>query len=211
MIFRNLPLYYRKSLRDEVDVVMLRVTPMNRHGYFNFHCGVAATAAMCEVAKKVVVEVNPDLPYAMGGREEGIHISDVDYIVEAESPVEELPPAAPTEVEKKIARYVVEEVTDGACIQLGIGGLPNSVGMLLAESGLRDLGCQTEMMVEAYYHLYRSGKLTNKRKGIDAGKSTYTFAAGTKISTSGSTTTRPWPATRSTTPTTPTRSPGTTR
>jgi Acetyl-CoA hydrolase len=181
MLFRNEPLFYRKSLNHEVDVAMIRVTPMNKHGYFNFHCAVSATAAQCEVAKKVIVEVNPKLPWAMGGSEECIHISDVDYIVEAESPVETLSPASPTDIEKRIAEFVVEEIVDGSCIQLGIGGMPNTVGTLLAESDLKDLGCLTEMMVDAYYHLYKAGKLTNRFKGIDKGKSTYTFSAGSSF------------------------------
>ena len=181
MILRNQPLFYRKSLYDDVDVAMLRVTSMNKHGYFNFHCGVAASTAICEVAKKVIVEVNPNLPWALGGREERIHISDVDYIVEAESPVEVILPVAPSDVEKKIAQFVVEEMVDGSCIQLGIGTLPNMVGTLLAESDLKDLGCHTEMMVDAFYHLYETGKLTNKYKGIDAGKSIFTFAAGSSF------------------------------
>jgi len=178
MLFRNEPLYYRKSLYDDVDVVMIRVTPMNKHGYFNFHCAVTASAAQCDMAKKVIVEVNPKLPWAMGGSEECIHISKVDFIVQAESPVATLPPAAPTDVDKRIANLVVDEIVDGSCIQLGIGGMPNTVGTLLAESDLKDLGCQTEMMVDAYYHLYKAGKLTNKFKGIDKGKSTFSFAAG---------------------------------
>lgn len=178
MVFRNSPLFYRKSLSNEVDVAMIRVTSMNKHGYFNFHCAVSATAAQCAMAKKVIVEVNPKLPWAMGGSEECIHISDVDYIVEAESPLEMIIPAIPTDIQKKIANFVVEEMVDGACIQLGIGGIPNTVGTLLAESDLKDLGCHTEMLVDAYYHLYNAGKLTNKYKGIDKGKSTYTFSLG---------------------------------
>lgn len=181
MIFRNEPLFYRKSLYNEVDVAMLRVTPMNKHGYFNFHCGVAATRAQCEVAKKIIVEVNPKLPWAMGGREECIHISEVDYIVEAESPVEVIPPATPTETDIKIANLIMEEIPNGACIQLGIGGMPNMVGTLIAQSDLKDLGCHTEMLVDAYYHMYEAGKLTNKYKGFEQGKSVWAFAAGSQF------------------------------
>ncbi|KUO73635.1 MAG: butyryl-CoA:acetate CoA-transferase [Desulfosporosinus sp. BRH_c37] len=178
MLFRNEPLYYRKSLYDDVDVLMIRVTPMNQHGYFNFHLAVTASLAQCECAKKIIVEVNPKLPWALGGSEECIHISQVDFIVEAESPIATIPAAAPTEIDKRIANIVVDEIVDGSCIQLGIGGMPNTVGTLLAESDLKDLGCQTEMMVDAYYYLYKAGKLTNKFKGIDKGKSTYSFSAG---------------------------------
>jgi len=183
MIFRNKPLFYRKSINMDVDVAMLRVTPMNKHGYFNLHNAVAACRAIVENAKKVILEVNPNpnLPWTLGGREECIHISEVDYIVEFESPVETIPPATPNDIDKKIAQIVAEQVPNGACIQLGIGGLPNMVGTLLAESDLKDLGCQTEMMVDAYYHLYQAGKLTNMKKGIDRGKATYAFAAGSQF------------------------------
>ncbi|MDH7478932.1 MAG: acetyl-CoA hydrolase/transferase C-terminal domain-containing protein [Syntrophomonadaceae bacterium] len=181
MIFRNEPVFYRKSLFKEVDVAMLRVTAMNKHGYFNFHCANAATRAQCDVAKKIILEVNPKLPWAMGGREECIHISEVDYIVEADSPVQVIPPATPTETDKKIAQLIVEEMVDGSCIQLGIGGLPNMVGTMIAESDLKDLGCHTEMLVDAYYHMYEAGKLTNRCKGIEAGKSVYAFAAGSQF------------------------------
>jgi len=180
-LYRNNPLFYRKSLYDDVDVAMFRVPPMNKHGYFNFGCSVAVLRAICDVAKKVIVEVCPGLPWACGGREELLHISEVDYIVEADSPVVEIPAAPPTETDKIIAEHVMKEMVDGACIQLGIGGMPNVVGTLLAESDLRDLGCHSEMLCDAYYHLFAAGKLTNKRKSIDRGKTVYAFAAGSQF------------------------------
>ncbi|MDH7478933.1 MAG: acetyl-CoA hydrolase/transferase C-terminal domain-containing protein [Syntrophomonadaceae bacterium] len=181
LLFRNQPLFYKKSISNEVDVAMLRVTKMNKDGFFNFHNGCASTRQIIDVAKKVILEVNENLPWAMGGRDEVVHISEVDYIVEASSKVEVIPPATPSENDKKIASYIVPMIPSGACIQLGIGGLPNVVGTLLAESDLKDLGCQTEMLVDAYYHLYEAGKLTNRKKGVDKGKSTYAFAAGSQF------------------------------
>lgn len=180
-LYRNLPLFYRKSLYDDVDVAMFRVPPMNKHGYFNFSCSVAVMRGICDVAKKIIVEVCPGLPWACGGREELIHISEVDYIVEADSPVVEIPPGKPTKADRQIAEHVMKEIVDGACIQLGIGGMPNVVGTLLAESDLKDLGCHTEMLCDAYYHLFEAGKLTNKCKSLDKGKSTYAFAAGSQF------------------------------
>ncbi|HWP95688.1 MAG TPA: hypothetical protein VN426_02480 [Syntrophomonadaceae bacterium] len=90
--------------------------------------------------------------------------------MEADSPVVAIPPAIPTETDKRIAEHVMKEMVDGACIQLGIGGMPNVVGTLLVESDLKDLGCHTEMLTDAYFHLFEAGKLTNKRKSIDMGK-----------------------------------------
>ncbi len=177
MIFRNQPLFYTKSIK-KVDVAMLRVTKMNKDGFFNFHNGCASLRAACDVSKKIVLEVNPNLPWAMGGRDECVHISEVEYITEFESKVEAIPPAAPTDIDKAIAGHIVPLIPSGSCIQLGIGGLPNIVGTMLSESDVKDLGCHTEMLVDAYYHMHVAGKLTNKNKGIDKNKSVYAFAAG---------------------------------
>jgi butyryl-CoA:acetate CoA-transferase len=181
MIFRNKPLYYRKSLFNEVDVMAIRVTPMNKAGFFNFHNAVAATRAIADVSKKIVVEVCNGLPWALGGAEEVIHISEVDYIIEHDSKIETIGAATPTEVDKKIAEIIVPQIPNGACVQLGIGGMPNVVGTMIAESDLKDLGCQTEMLVDAFYHMSMAGKLTNKYKGIDKGKATFAFAAGSQF------------------------------
>lgn len=178
-LLRNNPLYYRKSLSNESDVAMFRVTSMNKHGYFNFGCQTGILRSICDVAKTIIVEVCPQMPWACGGEgEELVHISEIDYIVEFDSPIAPVPPAPITELDKKIAQNVVSLISDGACIQLGIGGMPNVVGTLLAESDLKDLGCHTELLVDAYYHLWKAGKLTNKRKSINKGKSVWGFALG---------------------------------
>jgi acyl-CoA hydrolase len=143
--------------------------------------GNAAVRSAMDVSKKIILEVNPLLPWAMGGSDETVHISEVDYVVEFESKVEVIPPAAPTEIDKKIAGHIVPMIPNGACIQLGIGGLPNYIGSQLAHSDLKDLGCHTEMLVDAYYHMHEAGKLTNKKKGIDKKKSAYAFAAGSQF------------------------------
>jgi len=180
MIFRNQPLFYKKSIKN-IDVAMIRVTKMDKDGFFNLHMGNASVRAALDISKKIILEVNPLLPWALGGRDEVVHISEVEYIVEHESKVEVIPPAAPTEIDKKIAGYIIPMIPDGACIQLGIGGLPNFIGSQLAESDLKDLGCHTEMLVDAYYHMAQAGKLTNRKKGVDRKKSAYAFAAGSQF------------------------------
>lgn len=181
MVFGNQALYYKKSIHDLVDVAMLRVTSMNQDGYFNLHCACASGSTIVEAAKKVVVEVNPRLPWAMGEADSVIHISQVDYVVEAESEVEVLPAASASDTDKKIAGHIVPLIPNGACIQLGIGGLPNFIGSMLAESDIKDLGCHSEMLADAYYHLNEAGKLTNRKKGVNKGKSTFAFAAGSQF------------------------------
>jgi butyryl-CoA:acetate CoA-transferase len=181
MVFSNQSLYYQKSINDLVDVAMFRVTKMSKDGFFNLHCACSSLRSSMAAAKKVVVEVNEKLPWAMGGADEVIHISEVDYIVEAESKVEEIPVVAPTDIDTQIAGHIVPLIRDGACIQLGIGGLPNIVGTMLAESDIKDLGCHSEMLADAFYHLHEAGKLTNRKKGVDKGKSTFTFVAGSSF------------------------------
>ena len=150
LMFRNQSLYYQKSINDQVDVAMFRVTKMNKDGFFNLHCACASGRAILGVAKKVIVEVNHMLPWAMGGADELIHISEVDYIIEAESKVEVISAASPSATDIKIAEHIVPLIPNGACIQLGIGGLPNFVGTMLVESDIKDLGCNSEMLVDAF-------------------------------------------------------------
>ena len=122
------------------------------------------------------------MPRCLGGFEEGIHISRVDYIVEGQNPaIGELGAGAPpTEVDRAVAQLIVEEIPDGACLQLGIGGMPNTVGSMIAESDLKDLGVHTEMYVDAFVDIAKAGKINGLKKNIDRGRQVYAFGAGTK-------------------------------
>lgn len=180
--YSELPRYYR-DLPDPVDIAMIKVTPMDSEGYFNFGPCASHIRDMCSRAKKIVVEVNENMPLCLGGEPGGekIHISQVDYIVEgSSSPIEELGAGATNEIDEKVAQYIVEEIPDGACLQLGIGGMPNAVGSMIAESDLKNLGVHTEMYVDAFVDIAMAGKINGSLKSIDKGKQTYAFGAGTK-------------------------------
>ena len=169
MIFRNVVPYYRHFLT--VNVAMMCVTPMDQHGYFNLSCAAGIARGILEKADIVILEVNEHLPRILGGFDESIHIDEVDYVVEGEHPpLPQFPIAQPTEEDIKIADLIVPHIVDGATLQLGIGGMPNMVGARLAESDLKDLGMHTELCGDAYYELYKAGKLTNKRKALQRGK-----------------------------------------
>ena len=177
--YSELPKYYRENC--EVDIAFIQVAPMDEHGYFNFGLNASHLMAVCEVAKKVVVEVNENMPRALGGFETEIHISKVDAIVEGDNPeLVELKGGSFGEVDKKVAEIIVNELHDGCCLQLGIGSMPNAVGSLIAESDLKDLGVHTEMFVDAFVDLYNAGKITGANKNIDRFRQTYAFAAGSK-------------------------------
>lgn len=179
MVYRNLPSLYRNVC--DVDVAMLTVAPMDKHGFFNFSLNVSYNEAFTKKAKKVIVEVNEAMPRVLGGRGENIHISEIDAIVEAGNiPLPTIPFKTGDEIDSKIAEMIVKEIPNGATLQLGVGGLPNTVGAMIAESDLKDLGMHTEMLVDAFYLMYREGRLTNKLKPIDKDKAVWAFALGSQ-------------------------------
>jgi acyl-CoA hydrolase len=160
---------------------MVKVAPMNAKGYFNFGPSNSISKSIADHTKTVIVEVNDRVPYCCGGLNESIHISEVDFIVESDNkPLISVPLPAISEVDEKIASIIVNELVDGACIQLGIGAMPNAVGMLIAKSDLKDLGVHTEMLVDSFVDMYEAGRVTNRKKGVDAGKMVYTFALGSQ-------------------------------
>ncbi|MGC1461863.1 MAG: acetyl-CoA hydrolase/transferase C-terminal domain-containing protein [Terracidiphilus sp.] len=173
----EVPDYYRRFLAP-VDIAILKTCPMDENGYFNFSAASLWHRAVVESAKMVVVEVSQGQPYVYGDQN-GVHVSEVDYIVEGDhEPVPELPNPQPTEVDSAVARLIAAEIEDGACLQIGIGGMPNAVCTLLLESGVRDLGVHTEMLTDGIAELYKTGRITGSRKTLDPGKIVYTFALG---------------------------------
>ncbi|MDE6852033.1 MAG: butyryl-CoA:acetate CoA-transferase [Lachnospiraceae bacterium] len=179
--YSELPRYYRDS-KTPSKIAMFQVAPMDEHGFFNFGPSASHMAACCERAETIIVEVNQNMPRCLGGFEESIHISQVDMIVEGTNPtIAAMGAAAPaTDVDQAVAKYIVNEIPDGACLQLGIGGMPNAVGSLIAESDLKDLGVHTEMYVDAFVDIAKAGKITGARKAIDKGRQVYAFGAGTQ-------------------------------
>ena len=178
--FSEMPRYYRENIRH-LDVVMMQVAPMDQHGYFNFGLNATYLAAMCEIADTIIVEVNENLPNCQGGFEVGVHIDDVDMIVEGDNPpVGQLPGGPPSEVDEAVAQLIVPQIPNGACLQLGIGGMPNAVGMLIAKSDLKELGVHTEMYVDAFVDIAAAGKITGVHKSSNKGRQVFAFAAGTQ-------------------------------
>ena len=181
-----IPITYHQGPRivkkyHEYDAAFITVAPMDARGYFNFGLANSITGAVISKSARVIVEVNENVPYCMGGNQESIHISRVTNIVEGRNlPLIELPAQPPTEINKKVAANILKEIDDGSCLQLGIGGLPNAIGAMIAESGLRDLGIHTEMLVDSCVDLYMAEKVTGRKKFIDTYKMTYTFAMGTR-------------------------------
>ena len=178
--YHEQPWRMRNGFSPKPNVAMIKTTPMDANGLFNFGTSNSYIKAVTEMADIVIVETNEGVPRCLGGHSENIHVSQVDYIVEAEkAPMMPIPRPAASPEEKRMAELILEEIPHGACLQLGIGGLPNTVGSLIAESDLRDLGMHSEMMCDAFMDLYDQGKITGRYKHTDKNKMIYTFAMGT--------------------------------
>lgn len=177
--YSELPRWIRENI--DVDIAIVVASPMNKHGYFNFGISASHEMALIEKAKLVIVEVNKNIPYCQGGFEHEISVEDIDYIIESENePLPEVPSGAFTDVDKKVAELIVKEIPNGATLQLGIGGMPNAVGSLIAQSDLKDLGVHTEMYVDAFVDMTLKGKVNGSKKNVDRFRQAYAFAAGSK-------------------------------
>ena len=173
----EIPDYYRRFM-DPVDIVVFKTCAIDEQGYFNLSAANLWHRAVIERARLVIVETSRGLPYVYGD-DTGLHASEVDYVIEGEDgPPPELPNPLPSAIDCAVGRLIAAEIEDGACLQIGIGGMPNAVCMLLLESGVRDLGVHTEMMTDGLAALYKAGRITGARKRLNPGKVVYTFALG---------------------------------
>ena len=171
--------YYRRFI-EPIDIVVLKVRPANSEGIFNFGAMNGWARALVERAKMLIVETSTAVPHVYGVGN-SVHISEVDYIVEGDNaPLPELKSPPITDIDRAIARIIAAEVEDGACLQIGIGGMPNAVCSLLRNSGARDLGVHTEMLTDGLVELYQAGVVTGARKTLDPGKTVFTFAQGSQ-------------------------------
>jgi itaconate CoA-transferase len=160
-----------------IDTFVCTVSPMDRHGYFSFGTGNDYSTKVARASGRLIVEVNENMPRVFGSGAE-LHVSEVDAIVENHVPLLELPirPAAPAD--EAIARIVAGLVPDGACLQMGVGALPNLVCAALKERN--DLGIHTEALNPGLVDLICAGVVNNLRKTIDRHKTVFTFAMGQK-------------------------------
>ena len=176
-----IPAYYRDfptRIRAEYDydAVCVEVAPMDRHGYFSLALNGSYIDAMLDKTKRIFLEVNDRQPRGLCGSL--IHISQVDAIVEYNHDLPVLPPVQLDEVSKTIGGLIAERIPDGACLQLGIGAIPDATGMALKSK--HDLGIHTEMFTDSMVELIECGAVNNSKKQIHRGKTVTTFAFGSQ-------------------------------
>jgi acyl-CoA hydrolase len=179
MNFGEAPDYYRRFL-EPLDVMCIKTCPMDAHGYFNFGGGVSYTKAATERARVLIVETCEAMP-SVFGQHEAVHLSQVHHVIDGGAgTVPELANPPVTAVDRQVAALIAAEVDDGACLQIGIGGMPNAVCGVLREAGVRDLGVHTEMFVDGMVDLVEAGVVTGARKRLNPGQIVFTFAAGSR-------------------------------
>ena len=159
-----------------VDVALIQVTPPDVHGFCSLGVSVDYTKGAAECAKVVIAQVNAKMPRTFG--ESLIHVSEIDYIVEASEQILQINPPKITEIERAIGENCAKLVEDGSTLQLGIGAIPDAVLMFLKDK--KDLGIHSEMISDGVLDLIEAGVITNKMKTIHKGKIVVTFLMGTQ-------------------------------
>ena len=155
---------------------MIQVSTPDEHGFVSLGTSVDATRAAVEKAKTVIAVINKYVPRSFG--DAIIPLSDIDIFVEDDRPLIEAPFAEPNETELAIGKHCAELIEDGACLQMGIGAIPNAV---LAQLGNhKDLGIHTEMFADGVLPLVEKGVINGRNKGVDKGMMVSTFLMGTQ-------------------------------
>ncbi len=159
-----------------VNVAMIQVSPPDKHGFVSLGTSVDTTLAAIETADTVIAQINKYVPRAWG--DAMISIKDIDVFVEKDVPLHVHNNAPISDIEQAIGKNVAGLVEDGACLQMGIGGIPNAV---LAElTNHKNLGVHTEMFSDGLLPLVESGVINGKAKQIDKGKIVASFLMGSQ-------------------------------
>ena len=156
------------------DAYVVSVSPMDSHGYFSLATSTSYSQAMIDKARRIFVEVNEKQPRCLCGTQ--LHVSEVAAIVENTHDMPVLPPTKIDETSQIIGGLIADQIPNGACIQLGIGAIPEAVGAALMTK--KHLGIHTEMFTSSMVDLLESGAANNSKKQIHRGKTVTTFAFG---------------------------------
>jgi 4-hydroxybutyrate CoA-transferase len=158
------------------DAAMITVTPPDKAGFCSMGVSVSYDYSGAKSAKRVIAEVNPNMPFTLG--ESTLHVSEIDHFVWTERPIVELPLPEIGETERKIGAFCADLIDDGACLQLGYGALPDAVLAFL--DGKQDLGIHSEMISDGVMHLVEQGVITCARKSFKNRKIVITVAMGSR-------------------------------
>ena len=159
-----------------IDVALIQVSPPDEHGYVSLGVSVDITLAAVRNARKVIAEVNPNMPYTYG--ESQIPLDRLDRIVKVETPVIEYLHDPADEVTTQIARYISRIIDDSSTLQIGLGQIPNE--MLKYIDHKRSLGIHSDVITEPIIDLIDNGIITGNAKTIQRGKVVASYCMGTR-------------------------------
>ncbi|MCW5965126.1 MAG: acetyl-CoA hydrolase/transferase family protein [Bryobacterales bacterium] len=159
-----------------IDTALVTTSPPDAQGYLSLGVSIEATLTAAECARHVIAEVNHQMPRTLG--DTFLHVSQVAALVETNRPLLEIPPEPPGPVQDRIGKYISELVPDGACLQLGIGAIPDAVLSCLKDH--KDLGIHSEMVCDGVIPLIEQGVINNRRKAIHPHKCLIGFVLGTR-------------------------------
>lgn len=160
----------------EVDVALIHVSTPDRWGYCSMGVSVETSLYAARKAKYIIAQVNPRMPRTLGNTQ--VHVSEIDAIVEVIQELPEIPRAEISDEHKAIASHIAPLIEDGACLQTGIGSIPDAILPFLSDR--KDLGVHTETLSEGAIPLIESGVITGRRKNINRNKIVLGFALGTR-------------------------------
>lgn len=159
-----------------IDVALIQVSPPDKHGFCTLGVSIDASRAAVQAAKRVIAQINPNMPRTHG---DGlIHVNEIDFAVEVDDPIAEHARPKLTPVERAIGRYAADLVVDGATLQLGIGSIPDAV--LAALGGHKNLGVHSEMFSDGIVDLVEKSVITGSEKRVHPGKIVGTFVVGSR-------------------------------
>ncbi|MDR1785560.1 MAG: 4-hydroxybutyrate CoA-transferase [Spirochaetaceae bacterium] len=174
VFFHEIPNLFRTTLHP--NVLLFQVSPPDAHGYCSYGISCDYTKPVAECCDIRIAQVNKNMPRTLG--DAFIHVSQLDYIVEDDTPLIELPAPKISDVEKAIGENCASVVKDGDCLQLGIGSIPDAVLLFLKNK--KDLGIHSEMFSDGVVELVEAGVVTCKKKNFYPGKMVVNFLMGTK-------------------------------
>lgn len=173
--FSEIPLLFRDNIIP-VDVAMVTVTPPDEHGFCSLGISVDYTRQAIKSAPLVLAEVNPQMPRTYG--DTWIKVQEIDYFVQANLPLWEIPMPPIGEVEREIGRQVASLVEDGSTLQIGLGAIPDAILNFLTEK--RDLGMHSEMISDSIPPLVDRGVINGASKTLHQGKIIASFIGGSR-------------------------------
>jgi 4-hydroxybutyrate CoA-transferase len=174
IFLHQIPRLFRERIVP-LDVAMVQVSPPDEHGFMSLGVEVLASTAACQTARTVIAQVNEKMPRVLG--DSFLHVGRVHAIVEATEPLPELHLDPATAVERAIASHVLGLITPGCTLQMGIGGIPDSVWESI--EGAMELGIHTEMISDGAMRAIQRGVVSGIHKTLHPGKVILTFALGT--------------------------------